>query len=84
MYAHQRKEIIVSQDRTQQLKNTARQIYDHWCNDPGFYERVVTSCEPYRAMMYCNGFFDGEAIDGTCEYEMMVDELERLVCEVNS
>lgn len=41
-------------------------------------KQISDSPEPLRSMIYLLGDVDGESIDGTDEYCMIVDELEKI------
>lgn len=66
------------QKRIQFLIDTARKIHHQLCTDVE-YARIIAPCsDPRRAMIMNNKIIDGNTIDGTWEYHLMVDELERL------
>ncbi len=62
-------------------KEIAAQIVAKLETDQALINKVKNSPEPYRTMIYNSGFVPNAAeIDGTDEYNAIVDELENIMC----
>jgi hypothetical protein len=58
---------------------TAERIVHVYLTDPEIKQRVDDSPEPYRALIWETGIVPNpQEIDGSEEYDLLVDELEKI------